>query len=155
MADLAATTGPSIYTYHCLCTNLVIATTYTLSALLQRAKPSLDSAYILPCPGPQLEAAEVDPHNFEDVPAGKDHTFVLSLSADKPSMIRREDGFEKRWLLRCQRCKLVVGYQLDGAQSEQENEEAMTGRRGDVMYVLQGALSTTAEMKSGSSAARE
>lgn len=64
-------------------------------------------------------------------------------------VIRREDGFEKRVLLRCGRCRLVVGYRLDQSQ---------LGGDGDaekVVYLLPGGLVTTEEMKSGKMPERE
>jgi hypothetical protein len=40
--------------------------------------------------------------------------FAAASWADRrATMIRREDGIEKRILLRCGRCKVVVGYYLD------------------------------------------
>jgi len=45
-----------------------------------------------------------------------DYTLLLSLTKDRSAkIIDREDGFEKRWIWRCGRCKLIVGYQLDDA----------------------------------------
>ncbi|EEQ91254.1 uncharacterized protein BDCG_06374 [Blastomyces dermatitidis ER-3] len=43
------------------------------------------------------------------------YTILLSTTIPdrKPTMIRREDGFEKRLLLRCGRCRVVMGYALD------------------------------------------
>lgn len=45
-----------------------------------------------------------------------DYTLLLSLTKDRSAkIIDREDGFEKRWIWRCGRCRLIVGYQLDDA----------------------------------------
>jgi len=43
------------------------------------------------------------------------YTILLSttLPDRKPVIIRRQDGFEKRLLLRCGRCRVVMGYLLD------------------------------------------
>ncbi|OAX77288.1 hypothetical protein ACJ72_08416 [Emergomyces africanus] len=43
------------------------------------------------------------------------YTILLSTTTPdrQPTMIRREDGFEKRLLLRCGRCRVVMGYALD------------------------------------------
>lgn len=57
-------------------------------------------------------------------------------------MIRREDGFEKRMLLRCGRCKLVVGYTLDEAHFEVKGQERL-------VYLLPGGLISTADMAEG------
>ena len=45
------------------------------------------------------------------------YTILLSttLPDRKPVIIRRDDGFEKRLLLRCGRCRVVMGYLLDEA----------------------------------------
>lgn len=49
-----------------------------------------------------------------------DYTLILSLSKDRSAkIITREDGFEKRWIWRCGRCRLVTGYQLDDAHFAQ------------------------------------
>ncbi len=92
--------------------------------------------------------------------------FLLGCLLDrKPIVVRRSDGFEKRYVQRCGRCKLVVGYQLDWAQfpitsgtdksgqREDENQQQQTerreGRRADVVYVLPGGLMDTQEMCAG------
>lgn len=43
------------------------------------------------------------------------YTIPLStlIPETKPIIVRREDGFEKRILLRCGRCRVVVGYEID------------------------------------------
>lgn len=68
-------------------------------------------------------------------------------------LVRREDGFEKRWLLRCGRCRLVVGYRLDWNQFAEGGaggeEVGKRGRRDDVLYLLPGAVMTTEDMKAG------
>lgn len=79
------------------------------------------------------------------------YTILLSTTIPerKPTLIRREDGFEKRLLLRCGRCRVVVGYFLDpvhfadadaGAGREDEEEGAR------VVYVLPGAVMETGVM---------
>lgn len=149
-ASEQAQPAPLLNLYHCLCTNLVLATTYNLSDLPQRAKPCLDAAYILPWPagGGHLDLDDLDAN--EDLPARHDHTFVLSFRSGQPIMIRGEEGFEKRYPLCCDRCKLVVAYQLDHSQFSQETEQVTAaGTRHDVLFVLPGGLVTTAEMKEG------
>lgn len=59
-------------------------------------------------------------------------------------IIRREDGFEKRTLVRCDRCRLAVGYKLDGDHFEDSREEAAAAA--ETLYVLPGALVDTAGM---------
>lgn len=61
-------------------------------------------------------------------------------------IIRGEEGFEKRYLQKCGRCSIIVGYQLDKSQY---GEEKQLGRRDDVIYLLPGGLLTTEEMAAG------
>ena len=154
---------PQIHTYHCLCSNLLLATTCTLSVLPRRASPGLDSAYILPCPHlPRRFLSSTnndDDHNApsdeedDEEKEGKEYTLLLSLSVpprQQPILVRRSDGFEKRWVLRCGRCKLAVAYQLDWAQWQQDGSNAgKKGRRDDVLYVLPGAVLPTEQILSG------
>lgn len=189
-AGLASPT--TAYTYHCLCSNLLFATTHRISALPRRAPPGLDRAYILPCPPlPQLKEPKVDSasasedsegaesdEDDEDAgrKAGKDqgdaltmekngYTLLVSLALparEPPVLVRRSDGFEKRWMLKCGRCKLAVAYQLDWSQFPQGQSATGTGaaggtgsqgekrgRRDDLVYLLPGGFMTTEEMKAG------
>lgn len=59
-------------------------------------------------------------------------------------MIRADQGFEKRYLHRCPRCDIVVGYQLDLELFE--DMKGGKGRREDVVYLLPGAVVETEEM---------
>ncbi|EAW12004.1 uncharacterized protein ACLA_007630 [Aspergillus clavatus NRRL 1] len=85
------------------------------------------------------------------------YTILLSTTVPdrKATLIRREDGFEKRVLLRCGRCRVVVGYFLDGVHFG--DTRMRTGAAGDegvemeeeertVAYLLPGALVETGEM---------
>jgi len=75
------------------------------------------------------------------------YALLLSTTLDRnPVVIRSKDGFEKRYLQRCGRCRLVVGYQLDKSQYEGEDE---VGRKEDVVYLLPGGLLDTDEMVAG------
>ena len=69
---------------------------------------------------------------------------VTSTTIDrKPLIVRREDGFEKRWVWRCGRCRLGVGYSLgDGGVGE-------AGEKGKVVYLLPGGLVGTRDMREG------
>jgi hypothetical protein len=93
----------TVHTYHCICHTLILATYHALSSLPTRAT-SKDGARILT---PASQARLV--HTTED---------------GKAMIIRREDGFEKRTLVRCDRCRLVVGYKLDRDHFEDSSEEA-------------------------------
>ncbi|KAI6713358.1 hypothetical protein JHW43_004075 [Diplocarpon mali] len=109
---------PTINTYHCICTSLLFATTHTLSSLPLRTPHSSssvsDSAIILPLP-----SSPPTPSPDALLPA-EGYTVLLGLTApsasfSQPTVVRRDDGFEKRVLYRCSRCGVVVGYELHGA----------------------------------------
>jgi hypothetical protein len=88
------------------------------------------------------------------------YTILLGMVPDKKiTIVRREDGFEKRVLYRCSRCRLVVGYELqtqrqsgdamelDGGEKGKGREE---GYQGKVVYLLPaGILSTEVMMERG------
>jgi len=173
---------PQINTYHCLCSSLLLATTHTLSSLPRRAPPSLDSAIIVPLPpAPQPPASSrssEDGSEAEDTPSRKQqepkqpqlselgYTLLLSTTLDRrPTLTRRSDGFERRYLVRCGRCRLIVGYELDaehyaafsgvGAIGSSEAASAMDvdgegkEEKMKVMYLLPGGIMSTETMASG------
>jgi len=128
-----------IQTYHCLCTTLILTTTHDLQSLPRRAEPIQDSATILPPPINISRTDEVFAEGIEPADSG-----FLNVSADrKPIVIRREDGFEKRTLLRCGRCKLPIGYQLDAMHSKEHEANSRP------VYLLPGGLITTPDMAKG------
>ena len=140
----------TVHTYHCLCTNLLIATTTPLPSLPTR-KHSLDRAHIMPLPPPPSNLPTKGARNSSP-PINTDHYgLMLSTTQDRQAeMIHSDDGFEKRYLQRCGRCGLVVGYQLDWQQFEGEaTAENKTGKREDVVYLLPGGFVTTSEMIMG------
>jgi hypothetical protein len=129
-----STTSPAnILTYHCLCTQLSLATTTPLDDMPKR---QLDAAAIATCgdfasatrPSLTMQALSVD---------------------DKATILKLEDGFEKRYAVRCTRCGLAAGYQLD--KSQFGGSESESGPRADVVYILPGGLLTTEEMREGRS----
>ena len=171
---------PQINTYHCICTTLLLATTHTLSSLPRRAEPGLDKALILPLPPASMlavtgETAEEREDDAEpqarDASSDVGYSLLLATTQDrKPTMVRREDGFEKRMLLRCGRCRLVVGYKLDQAHFRTEGAEAVGKSTGgaqgpgdaelarksqaadeevEVVYLLPGGLMSSEDLKSG------
>lgn len=158
--------APKIQTYHCHCTTLLFTTTHTLSLLPRRASPSVDNSIILPLNNPpppsqdiedDEEAEGIDSDNAPDKMDTDDpkdlpelgYTVLLSLSPDRrPTIIRREDGFEKRVLYRCDRCLLVVGYVLDESHYSAEDDSART----KVLYVLPGGVMSTELMANGKKA---
>lgn len=80
------------------------------------------------------------------------YSILLSTKIDrKPVVVRREDGFEKRILMRCGRCRLVIGYRLDGEGQDGRKER----ERERVVYLLPGGLMETEDMVAGRAPVRE
>lgn len=115
----------SINTYHCLCATLILATPFRLDALPTRAPPVQDQSAILP----------LGSGSDTSTPVSRLYNVVENR---KPTMMRREDGFEKRGVLSCSRCQLAIGYKL-------EDE----GAGANLVYILPGGLVTTEDMKTG------
>ncbi|KAK8185600.1 hypothetical protein BC567DRAFT_139300, partial [Phyllosticta citribraziliensis] len=148
-----------IHTYHCLCTQLLLASTTPLALIPRRGASasasspeasSSDSAFILPLPGSPPTTTEADDAQTE---ASPHYALPLSLQPDRtPLVIQRPDGLEKRYCARCARCRVVVGYWLDWSQfagAPAEGNKARTGRRDNVVYLLPGGLLSTEEMAGG------
>jgi hypothetical protein len=130
----ASTTNPAnILTYHCLCTQLSLATTIPLESLPKR----------------QLDGAAIAT-NGDFASALKPTLTMQALSVDdSATILKLDDGFEKRYAVRCTRCGLAAGYQLD--KSQFGGTESQIGPRTDVVYILPGGLLTTEEMREGRS----
>lgn len=128
----------TVHTYHCLCTQLLLASTTPLPSLPQRTRDKASVCVLTP------SSAEYTP-----APGSHYASLLNSTMESKPSIIRREDGFEKRYIRNCARCKCAVGYQLDKSQFEEMKGES--GRREDVVYLLPGGLQSTEDMKMGKS----
>ena len=169
---------PQINTYHCICSTLLLATTHELTALPRRAEPALDRAYILPLPRAAIRAGETvkgeheevdeeeeeeerdaEPRAIRDRASDVGYSLLLSTTQDRrPTVVRRGDGFERRILLRCGRCRLVVGYKLDPARSAPA-ESGGTGKGGEkirvegeeakLVYLLPGGLLSSEDLKNG------
>ncbi|MCJ1353191.1 MAG: hypothetical protein MMC33_003176 [Icmadophila ericetorum] len=188
----------NIHTYHCLCSQLVLATPYTLSLLPRRqGPPGSDASLILPLGEPpgtgtgtgigtvltaeslsleeDEEAKEAkaeekknapndDKHVAEDGHAAEGRAKEDSKEAEvgysllmntvlerKPVVVRREDGFERRWVRRCARCRVVVGYLLgsgsEEGMKEKEGKKMEKEKTGRVVYLLEGALRGTEELR--------
>lgn len=66
--------------------------------------------------------------------------------------MRREDGFEKRVLYRCSRCRLVVGYELQtqiqsqGDAMDLDKGKGREGYDGKVVYLLPAGIVSTGVM---------
>jgi hypothetical protein len=139
--------APEVHTYHCLCSQLLLATTIPLQSCVRRAGDSLDKAFILPVSSPQApvsSASENTQDQTTSIANEPNYSVLVNTALDrKSSTIRRSDGFETRYQHRCERCNLVIAYHLDKSQY---GDQSQTGRKEDVVYVLPGALMTTAEM---------
>ncbi|KAK7509311.1 uncharacterized protein IWZ02DRAFT_387103 [Phyllosticta citriasiana] len=154
---------PEIHTYHCLCAQLLLASTTPLAHLPRRGGPSisadappLDRAYILPLPASPPTTTTADDalaqaQTQEATDARSPHyALTLSLSSDRSAtIIQRDDGLEKRYLARCGRCRVVVGYWLDWSQFASSTTAADGGRREDVVFLLPGGLLSTEDMAAG------
>ena len=146
-------TNPRFNTYHCICTQFLLATTQDIATLPRRGAPAIDKAFILPLAFPKAanqegqsppgDAPSTDGANLSSY----GYSVLTSTVSDRrPIVIRREDGFEKRTLVRCERCKLVIGYRLGETPYSADGERA--GHL-DVIYILPGSLATTEEMQKG------
>ena len=146
-----------IHTYHCLCTQLLLATPYILSDLPKRQAPGLDGARILPLGKPsnnQEDERMVNPDPLHEDPGsvenGNDesdrvqYSLLLNTTLDRRAVVvRREDGFEKRWIRRCARCRTGIGYVL--------HENLGRGEGMGAVYLLEDGLVNTNEIKERSS----
>ena len=118
---------PDSKAYHCICSTLILATNHDLDKLPVRQGSAQDQAKILPLQSQQTDVILQNVH----------------FDAEKV-IIRREDGFEKRTLMRCARCKLPVGYQLDQSHFTDGETKAK-----DIAYILPGSLMSTHMMVEG------
>jgi len=129
----STTNSANILTYHCLCTQLSLATTAPLESMPKR---QIDAAAIATC--------------GDFASASRPTLTMQALSVDdSATILKLDDGFEKRYAVRCTRCGLAAGYQLD--KSQFSGTETQTGPRTDVVYILTGGLLTTEEMREGRS----
>ncbi|KAL1885934.1 hypothetical protein Plec18167_001435 [Paecilomyces lecythidis] len=162
-----------IHTHHCrFCSHLLLATTRDLTQLRRRREPAQDQAFILPissssgdAEGSDSESESESKSKTETDKDGKtkrketDYTILLStlLPDRKHTIIRRADGFEKRLLLRCGRCRVVIGYFLDNAHFKQqkgpgaadtkiEGGEEEGEDEAKVVYLLPGGLVKTEQL---------
>ncbi|KAF2012967.1 hypothetical protein BU24DRAFT_465312 [Aaosphaeria arxii CBS 175.79] len=131
----------TVYTYHCLCTHLLLATSTPLESLPTRrsSPPSSQNDMILSLAAPLKLGSLIGT--------------VPPTASDAPVIIRSDSGFEKRYLARCARCHLTVGYQLDYAQFPDTEGAPAEGRREDTIYIIPGSMVTTREMVMGKSSA--
>jgi hypothetical protein len=148
---------PPIQTYHCLCTSLLLASTHTLSNLPRRSTTSgsLDAAIILPLPSGAPDLNNAGTSEGLELPE-EGYTLLLGIAPDKKvTVMRREDGFEKRVLYRCSRCRLVVGYelqtqtQIQGDGMDLDKGKGRDGYDGKVIYLLPAGIMSTGVMMGG------
>ena len=142
-------------TYHCACTQLLLATAHDLKTLPRRSSPAIDKAIILPrsssTDGDDTSSGWAKADSADSTEARYGYSVWTSVESDRlPILIRREDGFEKRFLLRCGRCRLIVGYKLEQTQYEASADSARRNKAPiDIVYILPGALVGTEEMQRG------
>ncbi|KAE8354098.1 hypothetical protein BDV28DRAFT_156468 [Aspergillus coremiiformis] len=144
-----------VRTHHCrFCNHLLLATTHNIPSLPRRKDPAKDQAIILPFPPPRDNESDDDESNLRSRKQ-KHYSILLSTTVPdrKATLVRREDGFEKRLFLRCGRCRVVVGYFLDAVHFPSSSSTAATAATLDgeggmekVVYLLPGALVETEHM---------
>ncbi|KAJ5320597.1 hypothetical protein N7508_000880 [Penicillium antarcticum] len=156
-----------IHTQHCrFCNHLLLATTRNIPTLPRRSGEGKDKALILPLERTTDEnelSAELEAEAQSTNPptagaetgagAGKtrqsaNHTTLLlatTIPDRRATMIRREDGIEKRVLLRCGRCRVVIGYYLDEVHYSTSGG-GQEGERPQALYLLPGSLVGTEGM---------
>ncbi|KAL9095293.1 MAG: hypothetical protein Q9165_002549 [Trypethelium subeluteriae] len=165
-------TGAPVYTYHCLCKQLILASTQSLDSLPIRTS-CIEKPYILRLPDKLPSSEDSGPEdnglNDEQEPSeqqgdnpfkarGVQHFALLfsTIVSPKAQVVRKTSGFEKRYLRYCSRCKLPIGYQLDwcmfadeeGQQVTEANGQQWkkTGRRMDYIYLFPGGMIDTKTM---------
>jgi hypothetical protein len=95
----------------------------------------------------------------EDMPP-QGYSILLGLTPDKHiTIIRREDGFEKRLLYRCSRCRLVAGYELQSAAEAMDLDTNGNGGDGEytgkVVYLLPAGITSTDVMVAAGTGGRK
>ncbi|KAJ5256558.1 hypothetical protein N7478_012662 [Penicillium angulare] len=147
-----------IRTQHCtFCNHLLLATTRDLKILPTRTGEAKDRAIILPLEKNETELEDEDTNTNTTFKSQSKHvTLLLSTSIPdrRATLIRREDGIEKRVLVRCGRCRVVMGYFLDevhydgaGLQVRSAGEgEGEDEKRFPAVYVLPEAVVETDSM---------
>ncbi|KAJ6010412.1 hypothetical protein N7451_001824 [Penicillium sp. IBT 35674x] len=141
-----------IRTQHCtFCNHLLLATTRDISTLPRRGGEAKDKAIIVPLED-RTNEEEVEMSEAQGART-KHATLLLSTTIPdrRATLIRREDGIEKRILLRCGRCKVVMGYYLDNVHYEEQKTKVVDGdenveEKRPAVYILPGAIVETDKM---------
>ncbi|KAI5837946.1 hypothetical protein DFP73DRAFT_486399 [Morchella snyderi] len=124
------------------------------------ATSSVPVTSMAPPPAPSTTLpADSAPATIPTLREKDDYTLILSLTKDRTAqIITREDGFEKRWIWRCGRCRIISGYQLDdahfdppGSTGQSETMDEKEKKRNDrkrkrYLYILPGAVLPTEEL---------
>ncbi|CCU79102.1 hypothetical protein BGHDH14_bgh03974 [Blumeria hordei DH14] len=142
-----------IHTYHCLCTALVLASSHSLSTLPRRSldNDAIDTAIILPLPDITPMPNEPD----QNLPQ-EGYSLLIGVDKDSDSIdIRRLQGVERRFLYRCSKCQMVIGYEIVQGRDvdmidDNDNDGSNMGTQpiyyGKILYILPGGLMTTEVM---------
>ena len=117
--------------YHCICSHVVFCSTTPLATSPRRTADGSIISHLAEHPTEQGHYARL----------------LDVLHVQHPSIIRREDGFDKVYLRTCPHCEVALGYHLD--QSQFEETGTLSGKRADVVFLFPGGLMTTAEMEAG------
>lgn len=139
-SDFPVMTTAHVFTYHCLCAELLLATLAPLETFPKRESDGATSCRIT-----ELDVLDTGPL-VADLVVLSNGAIVV---ADKPIVLRLEDGFEKRYHAQCARCALKVGYWLDWSQSIEGEKGMGMGMRKDALYLLPGGLQSTSDMRDG------
>ncbi|KAL9527404.1 hypothetical protein SMMN14_08718, partial [Sphaerulina musiva] len=133
-----------ISTYHCICSEVLFASTRPLTEFATRQSDSAAICTIINNSNNSSSNSNSNHKKEEDFPC-----LILKL----------DDGFEKRYPVQCPRCGVCFAYQLDGSQwvedgnekekekeKEKDDDVRRTGRRCDVLYVLREGLVRTEDV---------
>jgi hypothetical protein len=108
--------------------------------------PGNDTIALYPAPGPITPTTTTTSSGSSEMQAAGAMGFEAVAT-----VVRLEDGFEKRYRARCGRCGCCVGYGLDWGvwEGEGEGQGQGQGRREDVVFLVEGAVVGTGEMEEG------
>ncbi|EFP93780.1 hypothetical protein PGT21_028488 [Puccinia graminis f. sp. tritici] len=95
---------------YCLCGEFILVIDKPLSLVARRP---LDASYVI-----------------RNVEPKRSYKLNTELST-RPTLVRRENGFEKQWRHLCSRCKLPIGYEI------------ASPIKGDWTYIFPGSLTET------------
>ncbi|CAK1363443.1 unnamed protein product [Cercospora beticola] len=124
---------PTISTYHCICSQLLLATPANFKQLSAR----------------QSDKSSVLKISTEEEALDANTSLLIKDAVEvenEATMLELEDGFEKRFFVKCRRCGIVVGYFLDWSLWNEEGEGKKKGRREDVVFLLEGAVRGSEEV---------